>query len=73
MRLWRLTRQPFADLQGTGAERFGGRWNQPGLPMVYTATEAALAVLEIRVQLDIAFELLPDDYVLIMRCSVGQS
>jgi len=64
MRLWRLTRRRFADLEGMGAERFGGRWNQPGRPMVYTATEAALAVLEVRVQLDIAFELLPDDYVL---------
>ena len=71
MRLWRLTRRRFADLEGTGAERFGGRWNQPGRPMVYTATEAALAVLEVRVQLDVEFELLPDDYVL-MEIETGE-
>ena len=64
MRLWRLTRRPFADLEGRGAARFGGRWNRPGRPMVYTAAEASLTVLEVRVHLDLPFELLPDDYVL---------
>jgi len=33
--------------------------------MVYTAAEAALTVLEVRVHLDLPFELLPDDYVLL--------
>jgi len=65
MRLWRLTRRPFVSLDGRGAERYGGRWNLPGLPMVYTAAEASLAVLEVRVHLDLPFELLPDDYVLV--------
>ena len=65
MRLWRLTRRPFASLDGKGAERYGGRWNRSGRPMVYTAAEASLAVLEVRVHLDLPFELLPDDYVLI--------
>ena len=53
MRLWRLTRRPFADLEGRGAARFGGRWNRPGRPMVYTTAEASLAVLEVRVHLDL--------------------
>lgn len=64
MRLWRLTRQPFADLGGEGARLYGGRWNSPGLPMTYLATEAALAVLEVRVHLDLPPHLLPRDYVL---------
>ena len=32
--------------------------------MVYCAGSAALAVLEVRVHLDLPFDLLPDDYVL---------
>ena len=36
---------------GEGAKRFGGRWNRPGTAMVYTAGSAALAILEMLVQL----------------------
>ncbi|WP_029014204.1 RES family NAD+ phosphorylase [Niveispirillum irakense] len=61
---WRICRAPFADLSGEGARLFGGRWNRPGLPMVYMAETAALAVLEVRVHLDLPPELMPDDYVL---------
>lgn len=57
-------RQPFADLSGTGARLYGGRWNSPGRPMVYLAADAALAVLEVRVHLDLPPDLLPPDYVL---------
>jgi RES domain-containing protein len=65
MLAWRLCRAPFTDLTGEGARRYGGRWNRPGRPMVYAASSAALAVLEIRVHLDLPPELLPDDYVLL--------
>jgi len=65
MRLWRLARRPFVRLDGRGAEHYGGRWNLSGRPMVYTAAEASLAVLEVRVNLDLPLELLPDDYVLV--------
>jgi len=65
MLAWRLCRAPFADLTGEGARRYGGRWNQPGRPIVYMASSAALAVLEVRVHLDLPPELLPDDYVLL--------
>lgn len=61
---WRLCRASFAALDGEGARRFGGRWNRPGRPLVYAAGTAALAVLEVRVHLDLPPELLPDDYVL---------
>ena len=65
MLAWRLCRAPFADLAGEGARRYGGRWNQPGHPVVYAASNAALAVLEVRVHLDLTPDLLPDDYVLL--------
>jgi len=66
---WRLCRRPHADLSGDGARRFGGRWNSPGRPVVYLAEHPALAALEVRVHLDLPFELLPADYVL-MRVAV---
>lgn len=69
---WRLCRRPHADLSGEGARRFGGRWNSPGRPVVYLAEHPALAALEVRVHLDLPFELLPTDYVL-MRVLVPDS
>jgi RES domain-containing protein len=62
---WRLCRRIHADLTGEGAQRFGGRWNSPGRPVVYLAEHPALAALEVRVHLDLPFELLPADFVLI--------
>jgi len=64
MRVWRVCRRPFADLSGEGARLYGGRWNSSGRPMVYAAEAAALAVLEVRVHLDLDWRVLPDDYVL---------
>jgi RES domain-containing protein len=77
MRLWRVARAAFADLSGEGARLYGGRWNSPGRPVVYTAENPALAILEVRVHLDLAPELIPDDYVLIEietgSASIGES
>lgn len=39
------------DLTGKGAEISGGRWNRPGLPILYTATHISLAALETVVHL----------------------
>jgi RES domain-containing protein len=64
MELWRLCRRPYADLTGEGARRRGGRWNSPGRAVVYLAEHPALAALELRVHLDLPFELLPVDFVL---------
>lgn len=36
---------------GDGARKFGGRWNSPGLAMVYTSSSRALAALEMLVHL----------------------
>ena len=65
MQAWRLCRALFADLSGEGARLVGGRWNSPGQALVYLAQDAALAVLEVRVHLDLPPDLLPEDYVLV--------
>lgn len=62
MLVWRLARAAHSILDGEGARMFGGRWNSPGRPMVYCAGTAALAVLEVRVHLDLPLDLLPSDY-----------
>jgi RES domain-containing protein len=64
MQAWRVGRAAYADLSGEGARRHGGRWNSPGLPMVYLAEHPALAVLEVRVHLDLPLDLIPEDYIL---------
>ncbi|HQT79499.1 MAG TPA: RES domain-containing protein [Rhodopila sp.] len=66
---WRLCRRVHADLTGEGAQRYGGRWNSPGHPVVYLADHPALAALEVRVHLDLPFDLLPADFIL-MRVAV---
>jgi RES domain-containing protein len=65
MLAWRIARARYADLSGMGAKLLGGRWNSPGRPLVYAAETAALAVLEVRVHLDLPPDLIPDDYQLI--------
>jgi RES domain-containing protein len=59
MRVWRIARAPYAAPNGLGAELYGGRWNSPGRPLVYTAGSAPLAVLETLVHLDP--DVVPDD------------
>lgn len=47
MNLYRIVPKLHArDLSGTGAQRFGGRWNPKGLAAVYTAETAPQALLE---------------------------
>lgn len=40
------------DLSGRGAELFGGRWNEKGIPALYTSSSLSLAALEILVHTD---------------------
>jgi len=61
MRVWRLARSVYPALDGEGARRYGGRWNPPGIPVVYTAASLSLAVLEQLVHL--SPERLPEDYM----------
>ena len=46
-------------MDGEGAYRYGGRWNNPGTRVVYLAQSRALAVLEILVHADRALIGLP--------------
>jgi len=68
--VWRLARAVYPPLDGEGARRVGGRWNPPGVPMVYASGSLALAALEYTVNVHpddapadlIAFEIaVPDD------------
>ncbi len=45
MKLWRLTRAPFVELDGQGALLNGARYAPPGVAVVSLASEAGLAVL----------------------------
>ena len=47
MRAWRLCKEEYADLSGIGASLYGGRWNSPNNPVIYTASSLALAFVEI--------------------------
>jgi RES domain-containing protein len=53
-RAWRILKTRFsADaFSGEGARLYGGRWNSPGVAMVYTADSISLATLELLVHLD---------------------
>lgn len=52
--VWRITSQKHARsaFTGEGARLYGGRWNTPGTPLIYTAQSQSLAVLEVLVHLD---------------------
>ncbi|HUX27291.1 MAG TPA: RES family NAD+ phosphorylase [Terracidiphilus sp.] len=65
MQIWRICRARFANeaFSGHGARRFGGRWNSPGVPMVYSSSSLALAAIELFVHLEPNQQ--PDDLVAI--------
>lgn len=64
MIVYRISRGRYKDdLSGTGAEMFGGRRNNKGNKMLYTAASRALAMAEVAVH--VPFGILPKDYFLI--------
>jgi|AntRauTorcE11897_2_1112592.scaffolds.fasta_scaffold20877_3 RES domain-containing protein len=52
VQVWRVTDEKYADsaFSGEGARQWGGRFNSPGTPAVYTSGSLSLALLEILVQ-----------------------
>ena len=66
MLVYRIDRQRRSDqlLTGKGAEIFGGRWNYPGTPVIYTASSRSLAILEVMVHMSWQ-EHLPDDRIMV--------
>ena len=50
--VWRITTARFARyaFSGEGARLYGGRWSPKGVPVVYTAANQSLAMLEMLVQ-----------------------
>jgi RES domain-containing protein len=62
---WRIVKRRLAKdaFSGEGARLYGGRWNSPGVSVVYTAQSQSLAALELLVHLETPDLLL--EYVLI--------
>jgi len=54
MRVWRICRKSYVDtaLDGIVGMYTSGRWHSKGNSMVYTASSAALAALEVLVHVD---------------------
>ncbi|HVY73231.1 MAG TPA: RES family NAD+ phosphorylase [Puia sp.] len=58
------------DITGSGAFRFGGRWNSPGTYMLYTSANSSLALLENLVHFDVS-ELPPDLFIVKIEVDPG--
>ncbi len=55
IKLFRICNSEYADdISGTGARFYGGRWNHPGYPVVYTSSSRSLAALEFLVHVPMA-------------------
>jgi len=54
MKVWRICREIHAAeaFSGEGARLFGGRWNSPGVKVVYASSSLALAAVETFVHLE---------------------
>ncbi len=55
MLVYRICRKAQQKLDGEGARLYGGRWNSPGQPAVYTSGALSLAAVEYLIHID------PDD------------
>ena len=63
MILWRISN--YADLRGAGGLKASGRWHHRGIPVIYLAESAALAMLEVLVHFEFAADEVPDGYQLL--------
>lgn len=64
MIVYRLSKKEFVnDISGRGAEISGGRWNEKGIPALYTASSRALAALEVAVHIPLG--IMPVEYYMV--------
>ena len=64
MIVYRIARKKYArDISGLGAKKVGGRWNFPGMALLYTSGSISLAMLEVAVHLPL--EKIPSGFYLI--------
>jgi RES domain-containing protein len=48
MEIFRISKVKYADdIYGEGARKYGGRWNRPGMAVVYASEKRSLALLEL--------------------------
>ncbi len=65
MIVYRLIRKKYGyALSGEGARLAGGRWNSPGLPLIYTSDSRSLCTVEVAVSLPIG--LFPDGFEMLL-------
>jgi len=54
MLLYRISKQAYAGhTEGIGSKLYGGRWNNTGIPCIYTSENRALAILEYAVNIEL--------------------
>jgi len=63
MKVWRLSSSRYPLPDGEGARLHPGRWNLPGIAIVYASATLSLAALETLVHVD--SDLLPDDLIVL--------
>ena len=63
MHAWRIAKSLFAlDRTGSGAQQYGGRWNRPGIAVIYAGMSPEISAMEKLVHTG---DLLPADLVLV--------
>lgn len=63
MQAWRIAKKKFAlERMGNGAHSFGGRWNEPGVAVIYAGMTPEIAAMEKLVHTG---DILPADLVLV--------
>ncbi len=72
MELFRLVKESYANqLSGSGAAKYGGRWNSASTEMIYCASNRALAMAEVLIHLNLNH--LPPNYQMLRMEYSGRS
>lgn len=72
MIVYRIAQTKYAqDITGSGAKKYGGRWNRPGVAALYTSQQRSLCMLELLVHFN-AQAAFKQDYSF-MTIDIGES